>query len=349
MAEKPKWRNFEQLVTAIEQHLCPHGATVLSPDHIIDKTTGQSREVDASVRYRIGSVPILITIECRDRTATQDVTWIEQLIAKRESVGASATIAVSSTGFSGPALDKAKANEIEARVLREVSEESIRDWAAHLEIVVVRGKFGMGTLRARIKPAPGNPTPELHADVKAEYAKGDVEYKFIRRSKDGRMVSIGDLLRDAERELGNQVVQVLDGGLTIRVPPESSAAVAVNAWFPSLFEDVPIGEPPAIKMRAWTFDPGEASVETERGSAEIEYLDVELKVIQRAYPSQVGRLLAYEAPTGRIANVEQREISLGDGESIRVTISGGNDESGGGALAQLDSEPIHHPARATAG
>jgi hypothetical protein len=77
-----------------------------------------------------------------------------------------------------------------------------------------------------------------------------------------------------------------------------------------------------------------SSSETERGPGEIKYLDVELKVIQRAYPSQVGRLLAYETPTGRIVNVEQREILLREGKTIRVTISGDNNKSGGDGAAQ---------------
>ena len=48
----------------------------------MDKITNQPREVDASIRYQVGSVPILITIECRDRVAVQDSTWIEQLVQK---------------------------------------------------------------------------------------------------------------------------------------------------------------------------------------------------------------------------------------------------------------------------
>lgn len=76
MSNDPKWREFEKLTALIEQHLGPQGAIVRSPDYITDKITGEQREVDASVRYQVGSVPILITIECRDRTSVQDVTWI---------------------------------------------------------------------------------------------------------------------------------------------------------------------------------------------------------------------------------------------------------------------------------
>ena len=104
------WREFEQLVARIETQLAPKGVTVRSPDKIQDKVTGQMREVDASIRYQIGSAPILITIECRERSAVQDDTWIEQLIMKRQKLGAQQTIAVSSSGFSGPAIESAQQN-----------------------------------------------------------------------------------------------------------------------------------------------------------------------------------------------------------------------------------------------
>jgi hypothetical protein len=100
----PKWKEFEKLVALIEYHLSPQGATIKSPDYIPDKITGELREVDASIRYQVGSTPILITVECRKRSTKQDTRWIEQLVRKRDDIGASATIAVSSSGFSKPKI-----------------------------------------------------------------------------------------------------------------------------------------------------------------------------------------------------------------------------------------------------
>lgn len=97
------WREFEELVTRIERNLSPGGAVVTSPDKIPDKVTGQIREVDASIRYKVGSADILIMIECRDRNTTQDITWLEQIKSKKDSVGAHQTIVVSKEGFTEPA------------------------------------------------------------------------------------------------------------------------------------------------------------------------------------------------------------------------------------------------------
>jgi hypothetical protein len=123
--EIPDWKQFEQLVARIEKDASPLGLTVVSPDKILCGITGRKREVDASVRSRIGTADVLITIECRKRHPKQDVTWIEQLAAKRDAIGASCTIAVSSSGFTPSAEAVAHHFGIQLRRLSEVSAAEI--------------------------------------------------------------------------------------------------------------------------------------------------------------------------------------------------------------------------------
>jgi len=124
----PAWRNFEKLVTHIEHALAGEGVTVKSPDFIPCITTGTLREVDASIRTRVGSADILVTVECRDRVAVQDVTWIEQLAAKKKNIGAAKTIAVAASGFSAEAVRIARENTIDLRILDDITEEDIKSW-----------------------------------------------------------------------------------------------------------------------------------------------------------------------------------------------------------------------------
>ncbi len=124
----PEWRAFEELVARIERAAAPTDAIVTSPDHIPDVNSGPKREVDASIRFRVGTAPVLITIECRKRKSTQDVTWIEQLVTKRDNIGASKTIAVVSKGFSREAMELAGRKGIELRKIEDVSREDIEDW-----------------------------------------------------------------------------------------------------------------------------------------------------------------------------------------------------------------------------
>ena len=108
----PAWRQFEQLVARIERDADRLGLAIKAPDRIRCLVTNRLREVDASVRTTEGE---LITLECRKRRASQDVTWIEQLATKRRSLGATKTIAVSATGFSSSAHALARENCIELK------------------------------------------------------------------------------------------------------------------------------------------------------------------------------------------------------------------------------------------
>jgi hypothetical protein len=123
--DKPGWREFEKLVARIEADAGPLGIKVTSPDRVRCKVTGRLREVDASIRSRIGTTEVLITIECRRRAKIQDVTWIEQLAAKKLAIGADHTIAVSASGFSVDAEIAAHRHGISVRKVSEVSTAEI--------------------------------------------------------------------------------------------------------------------------------------------------------------------------------------------------------------------------------
>lgn len=131
----PEWRQFERLVARIEADAGPRGIVITSPDRIRCKITGQLREVDASIRSQSGTTETLITIECRQRAATQDVTWIEQLVTKKSAIGADCTIAVSASNFSRNAQKVADQYGITLRKLSEVGIEDI-NFLLHLDFVL---------------------------------------------------------------------------------------------------------------------------------------------------------------------------------------------------------------------
>ena len=149
--KKHRSKEFEELAARLEKALAPDGAQVKSPDRIRDKFTGQYREVDASIRYTIGSSHILITLECRDRARTQDVTWIEQLATKREHVGADRTLAVSSSPFTEAAILAAKTHGISIRLISEVTDEVIRSQVNTLEVAVHSTDLDLRQLRLHCK------------------------------------------------------------------------------------------------------------------------------------------------------------------------------------------------------
>ncbi len=130
------WREFEKVVSQIERTLAPLGAEVKSPDRVPDQD-GTIREVDATIRMKVGSATVLITVECRKRRARQDKTWIEQIAKKRESLNAAKTIAVSSSPFSKSARLAARRFGIDVREVRELTEGEILSWCSIRDITVI--------------------------------------------------------------------------------------------------------------------------------------------------------------------------------------------------------------------
>ena len=112
----------------LERLFADSAVKVTSLDMIMGKRSGILREVDITLRSRVSSVPIMIAIECRDRTSKSDVTWIEQLNAKCKDIGANKIIAVSRSGFSKSAATLALQYGIEARTLRDLTPVETFDW-----------------------------------------------------------------------------------------------------------------------------------------------------------------------------------------------------------------------------
>lgn len=184
------WKEFELLVAQIENHLAPKDAEVKSPDRIRDKVTGQMREVDASIRYKIGSASILITIECRNRSRVQGDMWIEQIASKREKIGANKTIAVSSEGFSKPATISADKYGIELRRIEEITDDEISNWFKN--ITIEKLKFYDEILEYKIEV--DEDSAEFSEETKKIINKDPFKGAIFIRAKDNVKFSVKDLL-----------------------------------------------------------------------------------------------------------------------------------------------------------
>jgi hypothetical protein len=118
VSETPPHKKFEQQVERIHQLLEVEGSTVTWNDHIPDPDNpSRPRQIDVSIR-RDGALTL---IECRIHKDPQDVTWIEELMGRRTSLKADAVIAVSASGFTTTAREKAAAHGIHLRDLAALS------------------------------------------------------------------------------------------------------------------------------------------------------------------------------------------------------------------------------------
>ncbi len=152
-----KGRSFELLVERIK-HLKIPNAVIKSPEKVKDADTGTEREVDVGVRIERETGSIFIAVECRDRGEVQDITWIEQLITKKQSIQADLVIAVTSSAFTGPARTKASIHGVQLRTVEEFDPQEILTWADETYVEICR--IGLKTLNLRILPETGLQLPK---------------------------------------------------------------------------------------------------------------------------------------------------------------------------------------------
>ncbi|MDR3639164.1 MAG: hypothetical protein P4L84_35490 [Isosphaeraceae bacterium] len=218
-----EWREFEQFVARIEKSLAPHGAVVTCPDRVKDLITGQDREVDASVRFTVGSVPILITIECRRRDRVQDDTWLEQLAMKRQKIGAAKTIAVASAGFTVPATVTASFTGIEVRTIGDITSEAMINWLKITGIEQVVGGMELVSFHSALY----GEAAQLHEDVMRQM-EADAAYArvFFEVAK-GDYVCLNDFVTSLQQGGLDLHAGVPGDGTKVRrqlalpIPPDS--------------------------------------------------------------------------------------------------------------------------------
>ncbi len=201
MTKKPdppskEWREFEKQVADLEQTMGHYGITVESPGFLPDKDTGVSREIDVLVTVPYKPKDIHVMIECRRHAEAQDVMWIEQLAAKRDSVNADRAVAVSLTGFSGPAEEKARIKGIETRTLAELSVDTL------LETVYIASFTSEKLLHENMKinlecgpilEHPGVPRPDPPPALERMIESEDNEAKVFFDVESQQKLSISDI------------------------------------------------------------------------------------------------------------------------------------------------------------
>lgn len=101
-----KWKKFEELAFEIQQKLSPNAMVKLN-DKIRGKS-GRSREIDISIRQKIGQFDLLVVIDCKDYKNPVDIKAVESFIGYMFDVGANQGALVSSSGYTKSAIDRAK-------------------------------------------------------------------------------------------------------------------------------------------------------------------------------------------------------------------------------------------------
>jgi len=310
-----EWKEFEQLVARIEKDVGPLGLIVRSPDKILCKITGRKREVDVSIRSRAGTTDLLVTIECRRRHPKQDVTWIEQLATKRDAIGASCTIAVSSSGFTPNAQAVANRHGIQLRRLSEVSVSEINS-LMRLDFVLFNHKRAAPT-RVALRPFREEPctvpNPE-QVDIELPPTT-DLFAPIFRNTETDYTWSLNDMWHQVQ-QVGNP------------------------------FADVEKGQPPVIRTACFPY-PGNVSVETPDGPKRLG--DVILSMALWLEIEQVtldaARKVEYAAPQGGAFHRVEFASTRTEAKDLRICLQMPKDSAD---LKDLRAG-MHDPKSATDG
>lgn len=114
--------DFEKRVERVFRSIEADATIVEWNASLRDPDTAKPRQIDVLLQREDGSI---VHVECRNRRTPQSVQWIEELEGRRVSLGATAVIGVSSSGFSQNAIRKAQRFGITLFKLSALSEENL--------------------------------------------------------------------------------------------------------------------------------------------------------------------------------------------------------------------------------
>lgn len=103
---------FQRLVKLFHDRLDSNWV-VNESEMLIHRLTGEEREVDIVLKYKLGTHDVIVSIECTDIKRPASSTWVESMTKKHEFLPTSKLILWSASGFYKPAIITAEKFGIE--------------------------------------------------------------------------------------------------------------------------------------------------------------------------------------------------------------------------------------------
>jgi len=198
-------REWELLVAQLETIFAGPGFRIQSPENIRSKRTGNVVKVDVTVRGKVGAQDILIAFECRDRKDNQGVDWLQQLVTRKQDIGASELIAVSHDGFSRDAKREAAAYGIPLRTLSRLDSTEIASLVLGVKLEVQHPRYNANQIdlselkyyKFGLDPFAADEWPSLTLDILQEILDKPHESSF-RDRQEQKLVSVADMIHMAD-------------------------------------------------------------------------------------------------------------------------------------------------------
>ncbi|MHB8172431.1 MAG: restriction endonuclease [Thermincolia bacterium] len=147
MNEVPKWKRFELLVKRIQEQLAPN-ATITHDDKVMGKKSGILRQIDISVRTKVGQYEIFVAVDCKDYNKPVDVKDVEMFAGLVDDVQANKGALISYKGFTEAARKIADHKGID---LYKLVDAESKDWPVYLSAPVICDLRGIKNYRIKIQ------------------------------------------------------------------------------------------------------------------------------------------------------------------------------------------------------
>jgi len=141
-------RLLEVMVQRLEEFMVPEGVVVKSPEVFYGEAGKKIGEIDVTLRGNFGHCELLVGIECRDRPSDgpQGRGWINQINGKRDDLKVNQMIAVSTTGFTDPAVELANSSGVDLLTVEDISKLDLHGW---FEVLTLRWTEGSEVVAAK--------------------------------------------------------------------------------------------------------------------------------------------------------------------------------------------------------
>ncbi|MBS2010576.1 MAG: restriction endonuclease [Cyanobacteria bacterium SZAS TMP-1] len=149
--KESQWRRFEELVADIQRELSPE-ATVTENDKIMG-TSGILRQVDVSVRTKIGSIEVLVAMDAKSHGTRVDINTIGAFKDLADDIKANKAAIVASKGFTDGAKKRAKAVGIDCLSLLSTGNHP---WATLVKMPALCEIANITEIRWSLKAASGS-------------------------------------------------------------------------------------------------------------------------------------------------------------------------------------------------
>ena len=104
----PRRRNlFQDVVAIIHRHMAGE-AVVEESAMLLNRLTGDSREVDVVIRSEVAGHPVIVAVEATSGKRRADVEWVERMVGKHRNLPTDRLVLVSESGFSSKAGELAE-------------------------------------------------------------------------------------------------------------------------------------------------------------------------------------------------------------------------------------------------